>query len=464
MADESTSLEPITKLILSSLGRCDVALMNLRAAHGLPGTETLDEEALSAKLDEWANRCKFEIWRHLYRIERQISEAPTEFSYGNSLGRLCCWYMLQVLQEDCGVAYHPDRKFNPDFCRPEDIFIHGIVDDGGQGGTCASMPVVYVAIGQRLGLPVHLVQTRGHLFFRWDDSRGTLIDWDSPRVQVWIPPDRFNVEGSGEGIAFPGDDHYRVWPEIWTAADIHHDRYLRSMNPTEVLAEFLIQRAECFYDLRDWDNSLKSIHYARQLAPEDRRYQSLHAKYTREFQQQQASAQRNSIINRIRHAAPVSRPGMPGHSRGCCCGGCDEYRNAAASLPVAPHGGGGRCKACQQAAAAQSGLVSVFGHRLNCACFECQQLRDMAKTGPVPPHGMSCQCANCTTARSANESARGISGHPMDCSCFTCTERRNTPQRMPGFGPPSRLTPNFGPAFPTITAFPAPGFPRLPGT
>ena len=210
------------------------------------------------------------------------------------------------------------------------------------------MPVVYVAIGQRLGLPVYLVQTRGHLFFRWDDSRGTLIDWDSPRVQVWIPPDRFNVEGSGEGIAYPDDDHFRTWPESWTAADTHHDRYLRSMNSTEVLAEFLIQRAECFYDLRNWDSCLKSIFYARQLAPDDLRYQSLHAKYTREFQQQQDTARRNSIINQIRHAAPVSRPGMPGHSRGCCCGECDQYRNAVAALPVAPHGGGCRCKACQK--------------------------------------------------------------------------------------------------------------------
>ena len=73
MADDSTSLEPISQLTLSSLGRCDVALMNLRAARGLPGTDLLDEEDLSAKLDEWASRCKFEIWRHLYRIERQIS-------------------------------------------------------------------------------------------------------------------------------------------------------------------------------------------------------------------------------------------------------------------------------------------------------------------------------------------------------------------------------------------------------
>jgi len=86
MPDDSKDLEPITKLSLSSLGDCDVALMNLRAARGLKGTESLDEDALLAKLDEWVSKCKFEIWRHLYRIERQISQPPTEFSYGNSFG------------------------------------------------------------------------------------------------------------------------------------------------------------------------------------------------------------------------------------------------------------------------------------------------------------------------------------------------------------------------------------------
>ncbi len=186
----------------------DIAILNLAAAQGLPGTEEVDVEACLDKLDDWAHAVQFEILRHLYRFVPDQDCEPDEFHYGNSLGRFFCWHMLQALQEDCGVAYHPDRKFDPDFCEPQDVFIHGILEDDGKGGTCASMPVVYVAVARRLGFPVHLVGTKGHLFFRWDDSAGTLIEWSDPDFSVWIPPDRFNVEGSGEGIAYYADSHY----------------------------------------------------------------------------------------------------------------------------------------------------------------------------------------------------------------------------------------------------------------
>ena len=63
------------------------------------------------------------------------------------------------------------------------LFIHGIID--GPGGTCASMPVLYVAVGRRLGYPLKLVEARGHLLLRWDDPLGQRLG----------TPDVFNVEG-----------------------------------------------------------------------------------------------------------------------------------------------------------------------------------------------------------------------------------------------------------------------------
>jgi len=317
MAEDVPTLEEFTGVKLAVLDDYDVAVLNLCAAAGLPGTEQLDTDALLDTLDDWAERVKLEIWRHLYQFDSQASQAPTEFSYGNSLGRFFCWFMLQVLQEDCGVAYHPDRKFNPDFCQPEDLFIHGIVDKDGEGGTCASMPVVYVAVGRRLGLPVYLVQTRGHLFCRWDDPHGTTSHWDSPPIDLWIPPDRFNVEGSGEGIAYYPDSHYIQWPELWQEVDFNHGRYLHSMNVTEVLADFLIQRSESFYELGDWEECLKAIFYARQLSPDDERYKWLHSVRSRKFQAEQEHRDEmlREINERSRKAAAQGwhpQPVMPG--------------------------------------------------------------------------------------------------------------------------------------------------------
>lgn len=260
----------------------DVVLLNLAAAQGLPGTDDIDVEEYLDKLDDWADRVRIETLRHMYRFDPQSQQPPSEYSYGNSLGRFCCYFLLQVLQEDCGVVYNPDRKFDPDFHDPADVFVHGILDENGGGGTCATMPVIYVAVGRRLGYPVYLVETREHLFFRWDDSHGTHVEWASPKREFWIPPDRFNVEGSGEGIAYRDDAHYIQWPHMWKEPDFSHGRYLRSLTPTEEFASFVALRGECFWELGQLDEALKAYYYARKLVPEDQRYDWLHAKRTKE--------------------------------------------------------------------------------------------------------------------------------------------------------------------------------------
>jgi hypothetical protein len=291
------------------LAGCDIASLNLAAARGLPGTRRLDIPACLHKLDAWAARVRIETLRHLYRFDARATEGPSEFAYGNSLGRFLCYYLLQVLQEDCGVRYNPARKFQPDFCEPADLFIHGILGDAGAGGTCASMPVVYIAVGKRLGYPLKLVEGREHLFCRWDDPRGTFLDW--PNLgQCWIPPDRFNVEGAGKGIAYYPDCHYIQWPRLWTEADFSHGRYLRSMSAGEELAAFLIQRGECFWDLGQPGEALKAYWFARELVPEDARYKWLHAKRTREYDYERAhELERIAEINEYNAQAVPARQG-----------------------------------------------------------------------------------------------------------------------------------------------------------
>ncbi len=249
----------VLELSPAEIACCDIAELNLCAAHGLPGIECVDAGKLLNRLDDWSYQVRVDICQHLYRLDPRSKRPPTQFSHGNSLARFLCWHLLQVLQKDCGVAYHPDRKFNPDFCHPEDLFIHGIVEADGKGGTCGSMPVVYVAVAKRLEFPVHLVETKGHLFFRWEDSKGTRLQWVHPKLNLWIPPDRFNVEGSGEGIAYYDDAFYVQWPELWNENDAAHGRYLKSLTNVDAFASFLVQRAECFYEAGQWQQCIQSI-------------------------------------------------------------------------------------------------------------------------------------------------------------------------------------------------------------
>ena len=136
------SLDEFTGLKTVGLDDCDILSLNFHAARGLPGTEKSNLDAWLAKRDLMNPKIQVEVCRHLYRYDPRSQQEPTPYSYGNSLPRFICWIALQVLQEECGVKYHPEGKFKPDFCQPRDVFAHGIMDDDGEGGTCASMPVV----------------------------------------------------------------------------------------------------------------------------------------------------------------------------------------------------------------------------------------------------------------------------------------------------------------------------------
>ena len=289
----SRSLVPIPSWEQLSTGTIDfssfdVALLNLISAQGMPGAENIDVPKLLDRLEEWAERVKLETARHMHRFAWMSQQPKTEFTVGDSLARYCCYCLLQTLQEDCGVRYNPKRKFHPDFCQVPDIFIHGIVDEKGEGGTCATMPIVYVAVGRRLGYPVYLVETKGHLLFRWWSEQATTIRWDSPPYEFRVPPDRFNVEGSGEGIAFYSDAHYIQWPELWKEEDFAHGYYLRPLTTIEEFSSFLIQRCCCFEDIGRYREALDSVFAARRLCPEDIRYKAVHSQITKKYVEDEA--------------------------------------------------------------------------------------------------------------------------------------------------------------------------------
>ncbi len=170
-ADRLPSLVEVCSSPNDFLGKLDVAALNLMCAGGLHGAENLEIGRMFDWLDEAARTVDYHTRRHWYRF----TESPS--AYNSSPGYFCCYFLLQVLQEDFGVKYNPARVrdptfqdpkcLEPDFSDSRDLFIHGIID--GPGGTCVSMPVIYVAVGRRLGYPLKLVESRGHLFFRWDD-------------------------------------------------------------------------------------------------------------------------------------------------------------------------------------------------------------------------------------------------------------------------------------------------------
>jgi regulator of sirC expression with transglutaminase-like and TPR domain len=227
--------------------------MNLLCAEGLPGAERVDIEACLVTLDRWAEKVRFETERHLYRAH----DPRWAEHYRHSESCLRAEFLLQVLQEDCGVHYNLTRVRNPDFTDSRDLFIHGLIDCD-NGGTCVSMPVLYVAVGRRLGYPLKLVLTKRHVFCRWETT-----------------DERFNVDPSGNGgIGFQDDDYYRTWPATIDEAAVVRGEYLKPLTPAEELAVFLAARGHCLYDTGRVAEARDAYAAACRLMPQSRDNQS----------------------------------------------------------------------------------------------------------------------------------------------------------------------------------------------
>lgn len=210
-------------------------------AKGLPGSETLDEKKALQILDSWAAWVKRETDRNFHKFR----DAPQE--YNNSEAYFRILMMVCILQEDFKICYNKDPKMRAGpvetrsedisfYGRPQDLFVNGLTESGHQG-TCASLPVLYVAIGRRLGYPLKLVEGKGHLFARWEDQR-----------------ERFNIEGTNRGLNCYPDQEYMEWPWSISKQELNTGMYLKSLSPKRELAAFLELRALCLkqhgYDSR----------------------------------------------------------------------------------------------------------------------------------------------------------------------------------------------------------------------
>lgn len=237
---KAKSLDELLAMPAEQLANVDIAEMNLLCATGLPGAENLNIDHALATLDQWAARVKSETNRHLYRV----TDPRYADHYRHSEALLRAEMLLQVLQVDLGVKYDMTAAHNFAFNDSRVAFIHGMIPTPGQttadtpGGTCASMPVMYVAVGRRLGYPLKLVITKGHIFARWDGKNHPNPTWR----------ERFNIEGSGDGFSSFEDDYYKTWPFKVTDREVRVNRYLISLTPTEEFAEFLAARGHCGRD------------------------------------------------------------------------------------------------------------------------------------------------------------------------------------------------------------------------
>jgi hypothetical protein len=180
---------------------------------------------------------------------------PADFNRSEAYFRVLV--MVTVLQRDLGVRYNPDSINTREFNDSREGFIHGLLRPGKRVGTCANMPVLYAAIGRKLGYPIYLVHASGHLFCRWHNA---------------YTGERFNIEASGKGLNVFPDEHYMKWPHPIHPADVRSGLFLRNLNPFEEVATFMATRGHCQQDQGCLVDAVVSYAHAHRLDPTDPHY------------------------------------------------------------------------------------------------------------------------------------------------------------------------------------------------
>ena len=228
--------------------RVDIGRMNLICARDADGTARIDVERLVKELDKWAVIAKKAEERY-----RKSFEAHPE-RYDNSYAKYRAVNLALTVKEDLQCRYQKslitsgamDDIRSPRFFRnPDDVFISGLLLN--RRGTCSSFPVLLVALGRRLGYPLYLKTTLGHMFCCWDDGS-----------------ERFNLDTNGDAVDTPPDEYYLTDPSFGSTGrsleSLQHERKMVNLTNGESLGIF-IETAGYSIEARG-NSTLASIHYA----------------------------------------------------------------------------------------------------------------------------------------------------------------------------------------------------------
>jgi tetratricopeptide (TPR) repeat protein len=127
---------------------------------------------------------------------------------------------------------------------PYDLFLHSVMDR--RRGYCLSLSILYLAIGERLGLPLYGVVVPGHFFVRYDDGKV-----------------RFNIETTSGG-SNPPDSFYI---EKFNIPKNENSNYMNNLNKLQTLGCFFNNLANAYKDVGNVDQAMAGLQCAIYINP-----------------------------------------------------------------------------------------------------------------------------------------------------------------------------------------------------
>jgi len=127
---------------------------------------------------------------------------------------------------------------------PDDLFLHSVIDN--RRGYCLSLSILYLAIGERLGLPLYGVVAPGHFFVRYEDG-----------------PIRFNIETTSNG-GFANDEHYIEKFKVPGEDSL----YMKNLSKRQTLGCLFNNFGNVYTNAGDIDAAHKALELAVEINPD----------------------------------------------------------------------------------------------------------------------------------------------------------------------------------------------------
>jgi len=128
--------------------------------------------------------------------------------------------------------------------RPEELFLDSVLDN--KRGYCLSLSVLYLSLGERLGIPLYGVVAPGHFFVRYDDGRV-----------------RFNIETTSKGGSAP-DEHYI---EKFAVPQVKGGIYMRNLNKMQTLGCFFNNLGNSYMEVGKVEQAQVALERAVEINP-----------------------------------------------------------------------------------------------------------------------------------------------------------------------------------------------------
>lgn len=187
--------------------------------------------------EEWSDmvhgrRYQSELDEMAYEIQRRINEQGLAGSYK------AVYVLNDYLHKELGF------KSVKEASDPNDLFLHSVMDN--KRGYCLSLSILYLALAERLGLPMYGVVAPGHFFVRYEDGRI-----------------RFNIETTNGG--FPDDDHYT---KKFAIQEGNEDSvYMQSLNKLQTMGCLFNNFGTVYMGVDDLDSAQRAMELAVEINP-----------------------------------------------------------------------------------------------------------------------------------------------------------------------------------------------------